>query len=561
MLISRIHRFFIPPEQKHDRSIGFWFILTIGFALFYSALALQKAFRAEYVVQDDAREYVFWMQRFIDPSLLPNDLIAEYFKSITPPGYAAIYQLLAMFGVEPLWLSKVLPVGLGLIATIYSFAICLRLFPFPFTAFVSSLILNQSLWFRDDLSSATPRAFVTPLFLAFLYYLVRNQRLGILVTLILQALIYPPLVFITIALLSLKLWHWNAGKLHFQPNRLIFIGTCIVLSAIALIPYALSSAEFAPVITRSQALTMPELHPGGRHPFFHPNPWHFWLIGEHSGIIPPLMPPLIWFGVLLPILMRSRFPLTQRISDRISILPKIIWVSLGLFAAAHLLLLRLFFPTRYTTHSFRIVFAIAAGIVLTILLDTVLRSAQRTVTKLGVIFVASILLLLYPQLSSGFPNTNFRVSNNAVLYQFLQAQPKDTLVATLSDEANNIATFAQRSVLFSKEHSLPFHLGYYNQIRQRIIDVMQAQYSSDLTLAKSAIDQYQINFWLVERSTFAPEFLQNATWLQSFQPAYTTALNNLQQGKTPALSKLSRCSVLNTDRYQLLDAACIKSAS
>lgn len=561
MLISRLHRFLIPSEPKRDRRVAFWFTLTIGFALFYGVLALQKAFRAEYVVQDDAREYVFWMQRFIDPSLLPNDLIAEYFKSITPPGYAAIYQLLATFGIEPLWFSKVLPVGLGLIATIYSFAICLRLFPIPFTAFASSLILNQSLWFRDDLSSATPRAFVTPLFLAFLYYLIRNQRLGILVTLILQALIYPPLVFITIALLSLKLWHWNSGKLHLRSNQLIFIGTCIVLSAIALIPYALSSAEFAPVITRSQALNMPELHPGGRHPFFHPNPWHFWLIGEHSGIIPPLMPPLIWFGVLLPLLMQSRFPLIQQISDRISVLPQIVYVSLGLFAAAHLLLLRLFFPTRYTTHSFRIVFAISAGIVLTILLDIILRSAQRTITKLSIIFVASILLLLYPQFSSSFPNTNFRVSNNAALYQFLQSQPKDTLVATLSDEANNIATFAQRSVLFSKEHSLPFHLGYYNQIRQRIIDVMQAQYSSDLTLAKRAIDQYQINFWLLENTTFTPEFLQKTEWLKSFQPAHNTALNNLQQAKTPAISKLSRCSVFNSDRFTLLDAACIKSVS
>jgi len=463
---------------------------------------------------------------------------------------------MAMLGIEPLWLSKVLPVGLGLIATIYSFAIVLRLFPVPIAAFTSTLLLNQSLWFRDDLSSATPRSFVTPLFLAFLYYLIRNQRLGILVTLILQALIYPPLVFITLSLLFLKLWHWESGKLRFQANPLVFLG--IGLSAIALIPYALSSAEFAPLITRSQALTMPELYPGGRHPFFNPNPWIFWLVGEHSGIIPPLMPPLIWLGLLLPILLRyrSKFPLIQQINSRISVLPQIIWVSLALYTAAHLLLLRLFFPTRYTTHSFRIVLAISAGIVFTLLLDAAFRS---TVAKLSLVLVLGVVLLIYPQLSSGFPNTNYRVSNNATLYQFLRSQPKDTLVATLSDEANNIATFAQRSVLFSREHSLPFHLGYYNQIRQRIIDVIEAQYSSDLTLAKRAIDQYQIKFWLLEKNTFTPEFLQKADWLESFQPAYTDALKNLE--KASALSKLSRCSVFNSDRFTLLDAACIKSSS
>lgn len=584
MLISRAHRFFITStDQKHESfaarsvrtqpfsTIVLWFGLSVMFALYYGSLALQKAFRSEYVVQDDAREYVFWMQQFIDPTLLPNDLIAQYFKSITPPGYAALYQMMAILGVQPLWLSKVLPIGLGLIATLYSFAICLRLFPFPVAAFISTLLLNQSLWFRDDLSSATPRAFVTPLFLAFLYYLIRNQRIGIVVVLVLQALIYPPLVFITIALLCLRLWHWNSGKLHFRSNQLIFVGICIGFSAIALLPYAISSAEFAPLITRSQAWTMPELHPGGRHPFFDPNPWKFWLIGEHSGIIPPLMPPLIWLGLLLPILMRypSRFPLVQRIHSAIAVLSQTVWVSLGLFFAAHLLLLRLFFPTRYTSHSFRIVLAIAAGIVLTILLDAAFRACETLLSRqkwlslsarLLLMFAIAIVFLFYPQFSAGFPNTNFRVGNNATLYQFLQTQPKDTLIATLSDEANNLSTFAQRSVLFSKEHSLPFHLGYYRQIQQRIIDVMQAQYSPNLTLAKQAIEKYQIKYWLIERSAFTPQYLTDADWLESFQPAFTIALNNLQQGRTPALAKLSRCSVLTTTQFTLLDTACITAS-
>ncbi|WP_348253937.1 hypothetical protein [Leptolyngbya sp. AS-A5] len=570
-MLTRAHQFLMTssePENnptKNLRAAALWLGLSLVFALYYGILALQKAFRADFVVQDDAREYVFWMQRFIDPTLLPNDLIAQYFKSITPPGYAAIYQVMAMFGVQPLWLSKVLPIALGLIATLYSFALCLRLFPFAVTGFIATLILNQSLWFRDDLNSATPRSFITPLFLAFLYSLIRNQRVGILITLVLQALIYPPLVLITIAFLCLRLWNWESRKLRL--DQLKFVGVCIGFSAIALVPYAISSAEFAPVITRSQALTMPELYPGGRHPFFNLNPWVFWLFGEHSGIIPPLMPPLIWFGLLLPILMRypSRFPLVQQINRKIAVLPQIIWVSLGLYGAAHLLLLRLFFPTRYTAHSFRIVLAIAAGITLTVLADTTLRACeslairQRWIAlgaRLSLISAIGIVLVFYPQFSRGFPSTNFRVGN-APLYQFLQTQPKDTLIATLSDEANNISTFAQRSVLFSREHSLPFHLGYYRQIRQRIIDVLQAQYSSDLTLAKQAIERYNIKFWLIEQSAFTPEYLTRADWLESFQPAYSIALTNLQQGKTPALSQLTRCSVFTTPEFTLLDTACI----
>jgi len=55
----------------------------------YAGLALQKAFSSEYVVQDDARVYLIWMQRFLDADLLPGDLIADYLQSVTPWGYAS----------------------------------------------------------------------------------------------------------------------------------------------------------------------------------------------------------------------------------------------------------------------------------------------------------------------------------------------------------------------------------------------------------------------------------------------------------------------------------------
>ncbi len=134
---------------------------------FYGVLALEKAFRANYVVQDDAREYVSWMQRFMDPDLFPQDLIANYFQSITPAGYAAVYHAMAGLGITPLVFSKILPIVLGLITTVYCFGVSLQIFPVPITAFISSLLLNQSLWFKSDLASATPKAFIYPLLLAF----------------------------------------------------------------------------------------------------------------------------------------------------------------------------------------------------------------------------------------------------------------------------------------------------------------------------------------------------------------------------------------------------------
>lgn len=571
MLFLRLHRLLITPidqtsRRNRSRAIAFWLALSLGFTLYYGSLGLQKAFRADYVVQDDAREYVFWMQQFVNPALFSQDLIADYFKSITPAGYAAIYHLSANLGIDPLLFSKVLPIALGVLTTLYGFGVCLQLFPVPASGFIAMVLLNQSLWFRDDLSSATPRAFVYPLFLAFLYYLLRRVRLGVILTIVLQALIYPPLVFITIALLFLRSWNWQRWRP--RTGHILWFGVAAGLGCLALLPYAVSSAEFAPLVTKAEALTMPELHPGGRHPYFDSNLWKFWLTGQHSGILPPLLPPLIWVGLALPIVSRSlRFPLVKQLKDEVVVLAQTALVSLGLFVAAHAVLLRLFFPTRYTTHTWRIVLAIASGIVLTILLDAMLLACaeltrshrwKSVLWRLSLAIVVGAVFLLSPTVARDFPATNYRVSGEAALYQFLQQQPQDSLIATLSDEANNIPTFAQRSVLVGKEYALPFHLGFYRQIRQRSTELIQAQYSQDLAVVQQVIRKYGVDFWLLDRAAFTPQYLTNKTWLQSFQPAFDQALTNLRQGKVSTLTtRIKDCSTFESESIIVLKADCL----
>jgi hypothetical protein len=559
MLFFQVHRFlttFIDEtsanrQQALSKQTLFWLTLSLGFAIFYGILGLQKALRGEYVAQDDAREYVFWMQRFVNPELLPDDLIADYFKSITPLGFAAVYKLMASLGIHPLLLSKILPICLGLITSIYCFWLCLEIFPVPLAGFISTLLLNQSLWFKSDLVSATPKAFVYPLLLAFLYYLLRKSWLTICLIIVLEGLFYPPLLLICVGILLMR-----------SRGDYLWLIVILGLVFVVMLPYAIASSEFRPVVTASQAWKMPEFWPGGRHPFFDPNPWRFWLIGQHSGILPPLMPPLIWMGLLLPVVVKysSQFSLVNLIKSQVKIFPQIVIVSLTLFFAAHLFLLKLFFPTRYTIHTLRIVMAIAAGIALTAMLDSFLRAYQQKpqIWQLILAVILAVVLLFYPNFSGRFPTTDYRQSGEVSLYKFLQQQPQDILIATLADEADNIPTFAQRSILVGREYALPFHLGYYSQIRQRTSDLIDAQYSQDLVAAKQLIQKYKVSFWLVERTAFQPEYLTKKTWLQSFQPAFKKALNSLEQENTPALAKLTkRCSVLETEKFTVLKAECI----
>ncbi|WP_427161493.1 hypothetical protein ACQFX9_08055 [Aliinostoc sp. HNIBRCY26] len=538
-------------EELSWKQIALPLILSIGFSLFYSFLALQKGLRTAYVAQDDAREYVFWMQKFVDPELFQHDLIADYFQSITPWGYASLYKIMAYFGVEPLLLSKIIPTFLGLIITIYCFYLCIKIFPFPGAAFLITLLLNQSLWFKSDLVSATPKSFFTPIFLAFIYYLITGSWLNLCLLIILAGLFYPPLILICLGILLIRL-----------RDHYLWVMAITGLAFLVMLPYILNSAQFGPVVTATQAFKMPELWPGGRHPFFHPNPLRFWLIGQHSGILPPLMPPLIWLGLFFPLLRRKvhKFPLMNLVNPQAKILSQIIIVSLTLFFTAHAVILKLFFPTRYTIHTFRIVMAIAAGMTLAVILDCLLRTYRQKHQswRLGLAITLTSVLLLYPHLSGRFPTTDYRASTASALYEYLQQQPKDSLIATLSDEADNIPTFAQRPILVGREYALPFHLGYYTQIRQRTIDLIQAQYSPDLTSAKQLIQKYGVDFWLVETTSFKVEYLTSKTWLKSFQPVFTATVNNLSSEKTPALATVTKaCAVVETENFLLLKAECI----
>lgn len=108
-------------NKKLEKSLLFWLTISLACGFYYGFLAFQQATSSEYVVQDDARVYVFWMQRFLEPDLLANDLMANYFQSVTPLGYAVVYKIMAQLGIAPLAFSKILPIILGVTTSIYSF--------------------------------------------------------------------------------------------------------------------------------------------------------------------------------------------------------------------------------------------------------------------------------------------------------------------------------------------------------------------------------------------------------------------------------------------------------
>lgn len=557
----------INPEDKSRLSIIFWYSLSLSFAIAYIAIGMQQGFSSKYVVSDDAREYLPWVYRYFNKDLFPNDLIANYFQSVTPIGYGFIYKITTFFGIDPIFFSKILPIVLGVITTSYCFAVCMQILAVPRTGFIATLLLNQSLGLHDDLFSATPRDFIYPLFLAFIYYLSRDSRYCILIAIAFQALIYPLIAFVDLLILFLRLFCWQNRRISFGQNRKEFrlFAAAVIITGVIILPYAIQSGQFGPTITAAVARTMPDYWHGGRVSYFTNNTISYWLDGRDSGFLALIAPPQLIIGFLLPIILKfpSRFPLVKHVKDNIRILPTIVIACLTMFFTAHAVAFKLHWPSRYTHHTFKMVLALASAIALTIIMDALIKWSKANKKQFlawGTIGIVGIALIFYPSTLKSFPKTPYATGREPALYEFLLQQPQDIVIASTSEETDNIPTFARRSVLVGKEFALPFHTKYYAQFSQRMLDLINAQYSQDINQVKDFIQKYRITYWLLERSAFTSEYVADNNWLQQYQPAAKNAISNLRN--PPVLSTfIDSCTVLKTNNLVLLKAECIKSAT
>jgi hypothetical protein len=162
-----------------------------------------------------------------------------------------------------------------------------------------------------------------------------------------------------------------------------------------------------------------------------------------------------------------------------------------------------------------------------------------------------------------FPVAGYVTGKHPTLYQFFAKQPKDILIASLAEEANQIPTFAQQSLLAGGEgYILPYHPKYFQQVSQRLLDLVQAQYSPDLNQVKATIQRYGIDFWLLDQESFQPRFNNSKAYLTKLFAQFPTETQpikaQLAAGVTPALSQINQsCTVYNQHRLRVLQADCI----
>ncbi|MDD3471598.1 MAG: hypothetical protein PHS86_02345, partial [Syntrophaceae bacterium] len=92
-------------EQYKQRR--FYFLLVIISALFVYIVGHFEAITNPYVINDDVRQQIYWMQRWSDPELFQNDYLTRYAENYVPIGVKSIYYAFSGI-INPVQFSKVL---------------------------------------------------------------------------------------------------------------------------------------------------------------------------------------------------------------------------------------------------------------------------------------------------------------------------------------------------------------------------------------------------------------------------------------------------------------------
>jgi hypothetical protein len=560
-------------------------------ALLYAAIppikGLIEAFSSPFVFQDDARQFVFWMHRWMDPALFAGDLNAEYWQSVTPLGYQALFRAAAAVGIDPVLLDKLLPPVLGLALAYYAFRLTLRITPVPAAAFLASALTVFFMWLMEDTASGTPRAFAVPMFLAFLVYLVEKRTLAVIVVALLQGLLYPQMSLIYPGVLALSLLRWEDARPALSRARgdwLRAMAGCVAV-LVSLLPFLLDSGAFGPAITLAEVQSSPAFQPGGRSEFFLPDPVDFYLCGIRSGLLPVQwgcysaydiglsFAPAIAIGELL---FALGLPLLVALSARRAgpghprpaawLLVAAVASGTALFLAAHILLFRMHLPARYGQHTLRAVSMVVLAVALAPALlraarwgsaPARLRAARRTIAGIAAFTIAGGLFGLTIGLPV-IPRMEYVHPGHPALYAYIAAQPKDAVIASLAAEADNLPILTGRTVLATREYAIPYSTGYIGQLRERTAGLIEAAYSDDPAAVRNYLDRVGASLLLLDAEALAPAHVAGAWWRHDYPGPAAAALAAVESRRHLPLARLiEACGERPDPAFVILAADCI----
>jgi hypothetical protein len=514
--------------MNRTRTIHFLYAMAATAAVF--VFAHWDGLTDPYIVRDDVRQQVFWMQQWQDPELYQDDLLTAYARNYVPWGIKALYWA-GSHVMNPVQFTKVVTAVLFLVTAAFLFGLGTAFQDELVPLFVVCLFLFFGAFMRK-ISGGLSQSFAFPCLAAYLFFLSRNMLVGTGLVILLLSLVNPYMFLLCLGTHTIYVLTHAYGKalvsrvgltgLIPEPAEYRFatigFAVCTILvaagCAIMLGQYAATqSTEFGRLITRHDMMGNLEYTAQGRYELLPiPSllyelyqPWIFNLPfiqwGQPAGWI------FVIIGVPVLVYGATRKAGTVDLTG-FSVFAYLGVASLLLYVAACVLFFRLFVPRRYVEFSLVVFYCVACAVCLRMALSSLVsdRVAFPVVTSLLVVLAA---LRLY---TVGL----YDFSDQARLYRFLESTPRTSLIAGHPELMDNVLTFSRRKAFVTYELSHTWYTRYWDTIKGRTYDFFRAYYASDPEVVREFCRKNHIDYLVVRDDDFSAKTLKKGKFY--FEP-------------------------------------------
>lgn len=470
-----------------------------------------------FFINDDVRQQVFWMQRWLDPDLYPDSIWVEYASLYVPPGVKAFhYALIKGLGLTPFTSSKALT---GLLFT----ALGLGMFR-----------LGRALWdvglgfaclagvwllpfFLYNMSGGLSRSFVAPLLAWWAAGVTGQSRRTQAVVLLAAALCAPYACLILLTAAGLAWLARLAGRAKHVVFPVKLVDYALVLASAGIVlatSMAFDAAGFGPLVSRADMAGRPEFGPLGRYEIY-PEPGVFldlvYYPFERVGLF--LEGGLLTGIVTLVVILASALYLSRKVpwrqlAPRLAGMGFLLAASLALYAAAKIVLLKLFVPDRYISYTWYIVITLGLALPARFGLDALWR---RKTLAAGLVCLAAA-LGMWRLSGSGL----FSYAAEAPLAAWAQTTAKNAVVAAPPKTADAVMTFGQRNVLASYKLAHVWAKGFWNRMEERYSRFFAAYYGDDPQAVRQLATDFGVDYLVVDEADFTLERLTKRAFFEPY---------------------------------------------
>lgn len=526
-------------------------LLALACSLFLAISAQWPGLTNPFVVNDDVRQQLYWMQRWANPQLYPSDLLGDYSKCYVPWGVQGLYRLGSLF-IDPLYFSKLVAVALLTSLGGLVFLVAQRIRG-THLAWLSLAAFGLMPAFVDNISGGLARAFAAPLLVLFLYAQLVRSRPFTVVALLMQSLFIPYILPICVGASALQYFAWKGRLVPAPPVLHSLKDLLLTIGALGLVLWwqsGMTMAGFGPLPWGAEIIGRPEFGEGGRFAIL-PVPSVLWeLFGRPWSALAPFREAGVIGGASCTLLLLTLMALGASRLDWRDV-KGLIWApgfllvsSLLLFFAAKIMLLKLFIPSRYLEYTANILYCfVIPFLLLPVVLPFIKRcSKPLTIAILGMALVLGAIRQYGREL--------YDYSAWRPLCGFVQSTPTDSLFAGYPELMDNVLTFGQRNVFASFELAHPWSGGYWAVLGPRIDKMLRAYYGSNPSDIRRFCAQEGIDYFVVDRRHFEPKFMRGAPL---FEPFRTAIQRRAEDNRPFALLTDSFNAVIIDENVRILD--------